>query len=76
MLSARIDRRLEKHQKPGKRCVFVMRQKCAEIAESKSVGAHHTLTFFLKYQNQADVMRPAGCFVSAGSTICADEANA
>lgn len=40
--SERIDRRLAKHQKPGKRCVFVMRQKCAELADSKMVGGHRT----------------------------------
>ncbi len=74
--SERIDRRLAKHQKPGKRCVFVMRQKCAEIAEGKMVGAHRTLTFVLKNENQADVIRLADAFVTAGSTICADEANA
>lgn len=74
--SERIDRRLAKHQKPGKRCVFVMRQKCAEIAESKMIGGHRTLTFVLKNENQADVIRLANTFVTAGSTICADEANA
>jgi len=68
----RIDRRLAKHQKPGKRCVFVMRQKCAELA----AGARKTLTFVLKNENQADVVKLADAFVTKGSTICADEANA
>lgn len=68
----RIDRRLAKHQKPGKRCVFVMRQKCAELA----AGARKTLTFVLKNENQADVIKLAGAFVTKGSRICADEANA
>jgi transposase-like protein len=43
----RIDRRLAKHQKPSKRCVFVMRQKCEELAEERS-GAAKTLTFVIK----------------------------
>lgn len=72
----RIDRRLAKHQKPSKRCVFVMRQKCAEIAEGKMAGADKTLTFVIKNENQADVTKLAGAFVTVGSTICADEANA
>lgn len=37
----RIDRRLAENQRPDKRCVFVMRQKCEEIA----AGAIKTLTF-------------------------------
>lgn len=72
----RIDRRLAKYQKPGKRCVFVMRQKCAEIAEGKIAGADKTLTFVLKNENQADVSKLADAFVTKGSVICADEANA
>lgn len=74
--SERIDRRLAKHQKPGKRCVFVMRQKCAELAESKAVGGAKTLTFVLKNENQDDVSKLADTFVKKGSTICADESNA
>lgn len=72
----RIDRRLAKHQKPGKRCVFVMRQKCAEIAGSRMTGANKTLTFILKNENQADVSKLANVFVLKGSVICADESNA
>lgn len=68
----RIDRRLVKHQRPDKRCVFVMRQK----AEAGSVGAAKTLTFILKAENQADVSQLAGEFVRKGSVICADESNA
>jgi len=72
----RIDRRLAKHQKPGKRCVLVMRQKCGEIAGAKMAGANRTLTFVLKGENQPDVIKLADAFVSKGSTICADESNA
>lgn len=71
----RIDRRKAVHQKPTKRCVFVMRQKCEELAEERS-GAAKTLTFVIKNENQADVMHLAGRFVAQGSTICADESNA
>lgn len=71
----RIDRRLAKHQKPSKRCVFVMRQKCAELAGERA-GANKTLTFVLKNENQADVARLAEAYVKKGSTICADESNA
>ncbi len=67
----RIDRRLAIHQKPGKRCVFVMREKCNELA-----GAKRTLTFVLKNENQADVGKLAGQFIKKGTTICADESNA
>ena len=68
----RIDRRLAKHQKPGKRCVFVMRQKAGDGGE----GASKTLTFILKGENQADVSKLVGAFVRKGSVICADESNA
>lgn len=68
----RIDRRLAKHQRQDKRCVFVMRQK----GDAGSVGAAKTLTFILKAENQADVSKLAGSFVSKGSVICADESNA
>ena len=67
----RIDRRLAIHQKPNKRCVFVMRQKCEELA-----GAKKTLTFVIKSENQADVINLADRFVSRGAIVCADEANA
>jgi len=67
----RIDRRLAIHQKPGKRCVFVMREKCNELAGSK-----RTLTFILKNENQTDVGKLAGQFIKKGATICADESNA
>lgn len=69
----RIDRRLAKHQKPTKRCVFVMRQKSRDGAMA---GADKTLTFILKSENQTDVSKLATAFVSKGSTICADESNA
>lgn len=71
----RIDRRLAVHQKPGKRCVFVMRQKAVE-ADAGMSGAVKTLTFVLKGENQADVSKLAGAFVRKGSVICADESNA
>ncbi|WP_186163211.1 IS1595 family transposase [Burkholderia gladioli] len=72
----RIDRRLAKHQKPTKRCVFVMRQKCGELAEAKIPGANRTLTFVLKNENQKDISHLANIYVLSGSIICADEANA
>lgn len=71
----RIDRRLAEHQKPGKRCVFVMRQKSAND-EPNTAGASKTLTFVLKNENQSDVSKLAGKFVTTGSTVCADESNA
>jgi hypothetical protein len=66
--SERIDRRLAINQKPNKRCVFVMRQKCEELA-----GARKTLTFVIKSENQADVMNLTGEYITRNSTICADE---
>lgn len=72
----RIDRRLAVHQKPGKRCVFVMRQKCQELAAGAMAGAVKTLTFVLKGENQEDVGNLADAFVKKGSVICADESNA
>lgn len=71
----RIDRRLAIHQKPGKRCVFVMRQKAVET-DVGMTGAAKTLTFVLKGENQTDVSRLASSFVAKGSVICADESNA
>jgi len=68
----RIDRRLAKHQRQDKRCVFVMRQK----AEAEREGAAKTLTFVLKAENQEDVSKLAGAFVRKGTVICADESNA
>jgi len=68
----RIDCRLAIHQKPNKRCVFVMRQKCQELA----AGAVKTLTFVLKAENQTDVSNLADEFVKKGSIICADESHA
>lgn len=68
----RIDRRLAIHQKPGKRCIFVMSQK----ADEAEAGANKTLTFVLKGENQTDIGKLAGIFVKKGSTICADESNA
>lgn len=67
----RVDRRLAKHQKATKRCVFVMRQKCDELA-----GARKTMTFVLTHENQADVSALANRFITRGSTVCADESNA
>ena len=68
----RIDRRLAENQRPDKRCVFVMRQKF----EGKGLGANKTLTFVLKSENQADVIKLATEYVEKGSIICADESNA
>lgn len=48
-----------------------MRQKCEELA-----GAKKILTFVIRNENQADVINLADRFVSRGSVICADEANA
>ena len=69
--SDRIDRRLAVNQKPNKRCVFVMRQKCNELA-----GAKRTLTFVIKSENQADIVNLARQHITKNSTICADENNA
>lgn len=66
--SDRIDRRLAINQKPNKRCVFVMRQKCEDLA-----GARKTLTFVIKSENQGDVMNLAHDYITRDSTICADE---
>jgi transposase-like protein len=68
----RIDRRLAIHQKPTKRCVFVIRQKSLE----PSGGAIKTRTFVIKGENQADVGNLTNAFVKKGSVICADESNA
>lgn len=68
----RIDRRLAKHQKPSKRCVFVMRQKRQEL----DAGASKTLTFVLKGENQEDVGKLAAAHIQPSATICADESNA
>ena len=68
----RIDRRLAVNQRPDKRCVLVMRQKADKGLE----GASKTLTFVLKSENQFEVGKLAGAFVTQGSTICADESNA
>lgn len=68
----RIDRRLAVNQRPDKRCVFVMRQKCQELA----AGALKTLTFVIKVENQADVNSLVDAYVKKGSVICADESNA
>lgn len=68
----RIDRRLAIHQKPSKRCVFVIRQKGEEIA----AGANKTLTFVIKAENQTDIGNLSDKFVKKGSVICADESNA
>ena len=77
----RIDRRLAIHQKPNKRCVFVMRQKCNELADNRmeqytQTGASKTLTFVIKNENQADVINLADRFVNRSAVICADESNA
>jgi len=68
----RIDRRLAIHQKPTKRCVFVIRQKSLEPAG----GAVKTRTFVIKGENQTDVGNLTNAFVKKGSVICADESNA
>lgn len=70
--SERIDRRLAIHQKPSKRCVFVIRQR----SEEHAAGANKTLTFVIKAENQKDVGNLANAFVKKGSVICADESNA
>ncbi len=69
----RIDRRLAKHQKPNKRCVFVMRQRSNDDDQP---GADKTITFVLKAENQTDVSNLAAAYVVKGATICADESNA
>lgn len=70
----RIDRHLALNQKPGKRCVFVMRQKVGVVG-SEILGANKTPSFIIKAENQADVITLADRFVTKGSKICADESN-
>ena len=74
----RIDRRLAIHQKPNKRCVFVMRQAFdpKDLSSNILKGANKTITFILKTENQEDVSKLANEFVKKGSAICADESNA
>ena len=62
---------LDIHQKPGKRCVFVMREKCNELARAK-----RTLTFVSKNKNQADVGKLTGQLIKKDIAICTDESNA
>ncbi len=71
----RIDRRLAQNQQPGKRCVFVMRQKVKVIGDTIQ-GANKTISFVIKAENQADVGKLADLYVSKGSIICADESTA
>lgn len=71
----RIDRRLAMHQRPDKRCVFVMRQK-VDVVGNELRGSNKTISFVLKAENQADVSKLAAAFVAKGSVICADESNA
>ena len=52
-----------------------MRQK-VEAGNDLIEGANKTLTFIIKSENQADVIKLATEYVEKGSTICADESNA
>ncbi|MCA3020181.1 MAG: IS1595 family transposase [Rhodocyclaceae bacterium] len=84
----RIDRRLAIHQKPGKRCVLVFRQKAipatlqAAISandaqtEPTMTGANKTITFIVKGENQADIVSLADRVIKRGSIVCADENSA
>lgn len=79
----RIDRRLAIHQKPTKRCVLVFRQRALPAAlqsqnnsNDATIGATKTITFVVKSENQADVIKLADRVVVQGSTICADESPA
>lgn len=72
----RVDRRLAENQRPDKRCVFVMREKGVASAAHATPGARRTLTFVLKNENSADVLKLAGAFVAPGSILCADESSA
>ena len=67
----RVDRRLAENQKADKRCVFVLRSR-----DEKGLGGKRTLTFVMKNENQASVLKLAGRFVRKGTTVFADEANA
>lgn len=60
-MSERIDRRLAENQIPDKRCVFVMRQKANDAGAE---GASKTLTFIRTKENQANVTKLAGAFVT------------
>ena len=67
----RVDRRLAENQRPGKRCVFVMRSRAGN-----GDGTNRTLTFIMKNENQAGVKKLAGQFIKKGTVVFADEANA
>jgi transposase-like protein len=60
----RKDRRLAENQNPNKRCILAMRE--------RGEGGR-TLTFVLKTENQADVIKLAGRFIKKGSKLFADE---
>lgn len=84
----RIDRRLAIHQRPGKRCVLVFRQRALPAAlqaaggshddadKDSIAGANKTRTFVVKGESQADIMGLTDRVVVRGSVICADENSA
>lgn len=76
----RIDRRLAKHQKPDKRCVFVMREKNPSdehnAEHQQLIGGRKTLTFVLRSENQEDVTMLAEKYITETATVCADENHA
>ncbi len=67
----RVDRRLAENQKADKRCVFVMRSRAGA-----GQGGKRTLTFVMKSEQQAGVLKLAGRFIRKGTTVFADEAPA
>ena len=67
----RVDRRLAENQKADKRCVFVMRSRAGA-----GQGGKRTLTFVMKSEHQAGVLKLAGRFIRKGTTVFADEAPA
>lgn len=67
----RVDRRLAENQKADKRCVFVMRSRAGA-----GQGGKRTLTFVMKSEHQAGVLKLAGRFIRKGTTVFSDEAPA
>lgn len=69
----RIDRRKYENQNPKKRCILVVRQR---HGSTEYVGSKRTLTYILKNENSADIMKIANNIIEKGTEIHADEADA
>lgn len=73
----RVDRRLAENQSPDKRCILVMRENQPKRDEASAPGgAHRTLSFVIRRENQADVGTLARRFIAPGTSISADESDA